>query len=297
MTAETDLAAGLTERFGVAGRLAFRATPAGLVIAELANEHAAASLCLQGGQVLDWTPRGAAAPVIWLSPGARFEPGRAIRGGVPVCWPWFGPHPSDPTQPAHGFARVSPWRFVAHEQAGGGASRIVLALDLPDRDLQLTATVGTTLRIELQTGNPTGAEIVLTEALHAYFGVGDVGAIEIDGLDGSSYVDQVDGRKAKRQHGSIRFDGEFDNVYDSAAAVRIIDPQLGRQIEIRKTGSRSTVVWSPGAAKARKLGDLGGGDAWRTMVCVESANALDNVVRVAPGATRQLAFEVSVAAT
>jgi D-hexose-6-phosphate mutarotase len=306
-------AAELNRRFGVPGQAGFRTTSNGLLIADLANPFATGSICLQGGHLLGWQPRTQAAPVIWLSEAARFEPGRAIRGGVPVCWPWFGGHPTDASLPSHGFARTAPWTVTACTPQADGATRIALALDRaalraslpPDRtggvgldgfDLELTATIGATLRVELVTSNHGDAELSISEALHAYFRVADVGAIAVDGLDGAAYIDQVDGNHRKVQRGAIRFTGEVDRVFvDNPATCRIDDPGLDRRIEIEKSGSRSTIVWSPAAEKAQRLGDLGDGAAgWRTMVCVESGNAFDDTVRVPAGASQRLAFEVRV---
>jgi D-hexose-6-phosphate mutarotase len=316
MAIDESAAAELNRRFGVPGQVEFRATPHGLLVADLANTQATGAICLQGGHLLQWQPRTQPTPVIWMSEAARFEPGRAIRGGVPVCWPWFGANPTDASLPSHGFARTAPWAVTACTAHADGGTRITLALDraalraslAPERtggigfdqfDLELTATIGATLRVELVTSNRGDVELAISEALHAYFRVADVGAIAIDGLDGAAYIDQVDGNSRKVQRGAIRFDGEVDRVFvGSTATCRIDDPGLERRIEIEKSGSNSTVVWSPAAEKAQRLGDLGGevgGKAgWRTMVCVESANAFDDTVRIAAGANHRLAFDVRV---
>jgi len=301
----------LNQQHGLPGHLHFGVGHGGLPCADVATPLATARIYLQGAHVAQWQPRGASAPVLWLSEDATFAAGKAIRGGVPVCWPWFGPHPHDASRPAHGIARTVEWHVAAARLLDDG--RVSITFELPaDRvasalwphpfRLVMQATVGLSLELELATTNTGAAPFEFGEALHAYFQIGDIGTIHVDGLDGTAYVDKVDADQSKRQHGSVRFNGEVDRVYDDvASACVIVDPGLGRRITVAKQGSASTVVWSPGVAKAQRLGDLGAGrlgqGGWREMVCVESANALARRITLAPGATHRLAVEYSVANT
>lgn len=109
----------LNSDFGIPGALTFREGAGGLVRAEIDNPLAKTTIVLQGAHLIDWTPAGE-RPVIWLSTDAGFAPGKSIRGGIPVCWPWFGPHPDHPDAPAHGFARTSPWSVVESDSTSGG---------------------------------------------------------------------------------------------------------------------------------------------------------------------------------
>jgi len=296
---QLDLPA-LNQKYAIPGQLEFRETPGGLVAAEINNTHGHATLFLQGAHLTDWTPHGQ-KPVIWLSPKAVFAKGKAIRGGVPVCWPWFGAHDSEPGFPAHGYARSSLWEVAETSAREDGAT--CLALRLPgkqpvwpyDAPAELRLAVGKTLEIELATRNLGTEAVVLGQALHAYFLVDDARRIEIGGLDGCPYIDKLDGQR-KRQAGPVGISGEVDRIYlDSTGDCLIDDPGLGRRIRIAKRGSASTIVWNPWTEKARQLGDLGE-DGYLGMVCVESANAAEDVVGLAPGAEHSLWVEYSVEA-
>jgi len=309
----------LNAQFGIAGQLAFRedapvkgtppdAPPAGglgaangLIVAEISNPQASASLCLQGAHLMTWQPKSQAVPVVWLSRDARLAAGKSIRGGVPVCWPWFGAHASEPGFPAHGYARTAPWQIVESGIEPNGATRLTLRLADSEKTraqwpysctLELTVIVGETLRMELSTENTGKTDFVIGEALHAYFRIGDIGAVRVTGLAGCDYWDKAGGSTLKKQDGIIRFAGETDRVYiNTAAECAIEDDRLKRRVRITKSGSLSTVVWTPWTAKADRMGDLGQPDGWREMLCVESANAIDNAVRVAAGARHTLIVE------
>ena len=291
----------LNAQFGVDGQLHFREDASGLVVAEINNPQATASLCLQGAHLMAWQPRSQSVPVVWLSRDAKLVVGKSIRGGVPVCWPWFGAHASEPGFPAHGYARTVPWQVVESGTGLDGATRLTLRLEESektramwphDSQLELTMIVGETLCMELSTENTGTSDIVISEALHAYFRIGDIGAVRVTGLDGSDYWDKVGGSTLKTQEGAIQFTGETDRVYINTASECVIeDSRLKRRIYIAKAGSFSTVVWTPWTAKAGKMGDLGQPDGWREMVCVESANAIANAVKIAAGAKHTLIVE------
>jgi D-hexose-6-phosphate mutarotase len=287
----------LNQRHAVAG-VYFRDDPSGLVFAEIDNAQATATVCLQGAHLVTWRPKDQAEPVVWLSEAVRFAPGKSIRGGVPVCWPWFGPHPTESGFPAHGFARTVPWQVTATRALDDGASRLSLVLMHNEQTrvqfphacrLELILTIGARLGVELVTTNLDTGPVTIGEALHTYFRIGDIGQVQVLGLDGCEYVDKVAGGARRRQDGPIFFSGETDRVYVGTAAQCVIeDPVLRRRILIDKSGSRSTVVWTPWQEKADKMGDLGPNEGWRRMVCVESGNALDDVVRIAPGEAHAL---------
>jgi len=291
----------LNTQFGIPGQLSFREDASGLVIAEINNPQATASLCLQGAHLMAWQPGSQAVPVVWLSRDARLAAGKSIRGGVPVCWPWFGAHAVESGFPAHGYARTVPWRVVESGSEPNGATRLTLRLVESEKTraqwshsctLELTVIVGETLRMELATENTGESDFVISEALHTYFKIGDIGAAHITGLAGCDYWDKVGGSTLKKQDGTIQFVSETDRVYiDTAAECVIEDDQLKRRIHVAKSGSLSTVVWTPWTAKADRMGDLGQPDGWREMVCVESANAIENSVKIAAGTRHTLIVE------
>lgn len=286
--------------------LSFYESADGLVTICVENALASATLALQGGHLIHWQPRHAADPVLWLSKRARFGHGRSIRGGVPICWPWFGAHPTDDKLCPHGFARVMPWQFVDSEALDNGATRIKLQLlDTPAAqqqfphayELTLTVEIGNTLKMALATTNKGNDNLVIGEALHTYFQISDIEAIHVEGLDGYEYANKMSAFSRHIQQGDIRFSQEYDRVFvNNAADCTIVDPGLNRRIHIAKSGSNSTVVWTPGQLKAEELHDIGPGDDWRHMICVESANALENVVSVSPGETHVLTVEYSTEA-
>ena len=293
--------ATLDRKFGIPGSVEFRTGDHGAVVAQVSNTHATASIARQGAQLLTWAPAGQ-PPVVWLSPAARFTAGKSLRGGAPVCWPWFGAHPGDAAKPAHGFARNLDWKIVETARLRD-ATRIVLhlvpepaqrALWTHSAELTLAVTVGERLRLELTTCN-TGADAFrLTQALHTYFHVGDIGATRIEGLGGKTYVDRADGDARVVQDGPVTLRAEVERIYlDCPGGTTIVDEALQRRIRIGKQGSRSCVVWNPWADKGAKFGDMGE-NGYRQMICVETSNAWDDVVDVAPGTEHTLSTECSV---
>ena len=298
----SDSIAALNAQFAVAGQLDFAAGPGGLTVARIANAHGEAMVSLSGGHVMTWQPLGQ-SPVLWLSGYAKFAPGKSIRGGVPVCWPWFGPHDQEAGFPGHGFARTVPWAVEAAQALPDGTTRLALALQQSEAtraqwphasSLRSVITVGRELRIELITANQGDTAFRIGEALHTYFAVGDIRRAPIHGLEGCAYLDKAEGGRRKTQEGAVVIATEVDRVYvDTVADCLIDDAGLQRRIRIRKEGSRSTVVWNPWAAKAEKMGDFGP-EGYLGMVCVESGNAADNLVTVAPGARHTLAVTYSV---
>jgi len=296
--------ADLNKRHGIAGKVTFREGAEGFAVMDVSNSHATASIALQGAHLMTWAPRNE-QPVIWLSSAAKLATGKSIRGGVPVCWPWFGPHPSEASFPAHGFARTVPWEVAETKALDDDRTLAVLRLiQTPATraqwqhpcDLECRITVGESLEIDLVTRNTGTAPFTIGAALHTYFAVNDIRHTAIRGLENCAYLDKVDGGKRKQQTGPVTFSGETDRIYlDSAADILIDDPQLKRRIRIAKRGSRSTVVWNPWIEKANKMGDLGE-NGYLNMVCVETANAADDVVTIKPGAEHHLWTEYSVEA-
>lgn len=299
MTMTTDQE--LNAQFGIAGQLGFRKDASGLIVAEISNTQATASLCLQGAHLMAWQPNSQSIPVVWLSRDTKLAEGKSIRGGVPVCWPWFGAHASDASLPAHGFARTVPWEIIETGTEANGATRLSLRLLASAKTrvqwphearLELKVIVGETLRMELSTENIGASDLVISEALHTYFRIGDIGSARVTGLSGCEFCDKVGGSSLKKQQGAISFSAETDRVYINTTGECVIeDALLNRKIRIAKSGSLSTVVWTPWIDKAGKMGDMGQPDGWREMVCVESANALDNWVKITAGARHTLTVE------
>ncbi len=267
---------------------------------KISNIQGSARISLYGAQVLSFQPRGD-RELLWLSPTAHYRAGSSIRGGIPLCWPWFGPHPDEPTKPSHGFARHQLWRL---ETVSGDEQHTQLEFSLsasPDTqklwphpfELHLHIGIGAALHIELTTKNSGDKPMEISAALHSYFSVSDIDNIRIEGLDGALFRDAVNEDRICKQCGPIRFHGELDRVYhDTDADILICDSAIKKAIRVSKEGSNSTVVWNPWVEKSARLGDIPEG-GYRKMLCVESANADHNRIALLPGDTHTLYTKIS----
>lgn len=291
------------QRFGLNGAVRFDEGPGGLTRATIATDTATAEIYLQGAHVARWQPRSAEHPVLFLSPNSQFATGKAIRGGVPLIFPWFAERKGGLPGGMHGFARTLPWEVVAAEQRPEGvALSFKLLPNQTTRDLGFDhfvlvyeVVVGQTLSLALEVENVGDTSLNFEEALHAYYSVSDVRQIEVSGLGDTDYLDRA--HQAVRKHqppGTIRFAAETDQLHlNTQAAVTISDPDWRRRIVIEKRGSNSTVVWNPWIEKAAALADLGA-ESWPHFVCVEPANAVENAVTLAPGAVHTMGIMVRV---
>ena len=295
----------LTAEFGIAGLLDFVETEHGLVKAALSLDGVTGELCLQGAQVTAWRLSDK-RPVLFTSPNSTFAPGRAIRGGIPIIFPWFGPSRHTPTAPWHGFARTATWHLDGVETAGGGS--LTLTLSLGDGDVGsafwperfraiYTVTFAQTLSLRLAVQNRATHPIVFEEALHSYFAISDIAEVGISGLAGTSYIDKTDAARRKLQTADlVTITAETDRVYlDTPRQCVIEDRGWRRRIVIEKDGAASSVVWNPWVEKAAAMADLGD-LAWRGMICVETGNIADNEVRLAADAEHQMSTAISIAA-
>lgn len=283
----------LRARFAVPG-VGFDAGTGGLPRVVVDTPAASAHVYLHGAHVTHYQPKGE-APVLFMSGKSQFAAGKAIRGGVPVIFPWFG---GKAAAPAHGFARTAAWALTDVTPADGGALRLTFSLGPSDTtrrqwphefEATYAVTVGPALEMEVRVRNPASAPgaFKFEEALHTYLAVGDVRQVTIDGLGGREFIDKVDGGKPKTQPpGPFQIEGETDRVYlgtpDTVTVVDPAGPGLGRLLSVSKQGSAATVVWNPWIAKARAMSDFGD-DEWPAMLCVETANVADAAVTLQPG--------------
>jgi len=282
------------------------AGPGGLPMLEVNNPLARAQVSLQGAQLLSFQPHGQ-PDWLFLSPRARFEPGQPIRGGVPVCWPWFGPDPGALGRPAHGFARQRPWTLRQSADDSDGTTRLTLALsdDAATRalwphafDLRLDIRMGRTLRLSLSTRNTGDTGFTITQALHSYFAVDHIDTVRVLGLEGSGFIDKLPGAPAQGQATgeALRFSGRLDRIYQPAPErLRILGAAGNQCLDLRSEGSRTAVVWNPGAELAATMADLGPHTHQR-FVCVETANAGDDTITLPPGGQHRLTVEIAAQA-
>jgi glucose-6-phosphate 1-epimerase len=293
----------LNKRFGIAGQITFKSGHGGLTVAEINDQHATATVFLHGAHVTSFIPRGQ-EEVIFLSDLSRFESGLAIRGGVPISWPWFADHPTDKAKPAHGFARISNWE-VRGTEIDGGASRVRLGLSdnqytrslWPHAfDLEFILTVGKELFLDLIAMNAGEEDFTISQAFHSYYHVSEINKIFVQGLDGCKYIDKVDRFREEYQQGRVEIMEETDRIYlDTANDCVIHDPGFKRKIRITKEGSRSTVIWNPWTTKAHQMKDLGDQD-YKRFVCVETTNAGEDLITVAPGSEHILRVNIGIEA-
>lgn len=262
----------------------------GLPMVRIASAAATAEISLYGAQVLRWRPAGA-EEVLYLSKRTRWEQGEAIRGGIPVCFPWFRNKADDAKAPKHGFVRTRQWRLDSLRADEDGTVTLVCITGSDDATkavwphdflLAYRMRVGRTLRLELSVMNRGQMAMRFEEALHTYFRVGDVEQARVRGLERTTYLDNMDGNRAKEHPGELAITGGTDNAYlNTDATVEIEDTLLGRRIQTEKTNSSSTVVWNPWREGAAGIADMEPED-WRRMLCVEASNVLGCAVSLGP---------------
>jgi glucose-6-phosphate 1-epimerase len=270
----------------------------GLQRAVVETVDAAGELYLQGAHVTQWNPQGT-APVLFMSKRSGYAAGRAIRGGVPVIFPWFGAREAGLPGPAHGFARSMMWSVGGTSESGvelvfehTDATR---ALGFGGLQARFRAEFGKTLKMELEVRNTSDAALKYEEALHTYFSIADIHQVSVTGLEGTSYIDKTDAFKQKQQRSEpVRIAKETDQVHGPTDSVCVIhDPVWRRRMIVEKSCSRSTIVWNPWIEKTKGMSDMDPED-WRSMICVESGNAGAEAVRLAPGAAHTLTTVIRV---
>jgi len=264
---------------------------------------AEAELYPSGAHLAKWTPSGQ-RPVLFLSPRSLFTPGKAIRGGVPIIFPWFGPRSDGSPGAAHGFARTMEWTKESQRTLDDGKVEIAMVLAASDATrvlfdasfhLRFRVTIGSELEMALETTNDGPEPFTFEEALHTYLAVGDVRETTITGLEGTLYIDKADGFRRKTLGSeAIRLDRETDQMHlHTSATCTLHDPVWNRRIVVEKRGSASTVVWNPWIEKTLGMSDMAP-DSWTKMVCVETANVGENSIQLAPGATHSMSATIRV---
>jgi glucose-6-phosphate 1-epimerase len=290
--------AQLNADFAIDGRLRVVEGDGGFPIVDIATTHAQAKISLYAGQVLSFQPTGQHDDLLFLSQTAYYVTGKAIKGGVPICWPWFGPDPEGKGRPGHGFVRNRPWNLLGTAELPDGRMQVRLGLvDTPETrtiwdhafELELVVTVGHELDVALTTRNKGAAAFALSQGLHTYLAVGDIDRVKVHGLDGFAYLDNLHGCAPRVQQGAVVVSGETDNIYlDVDNVLEVEDLALKRRITITSRGSASAVVWNPWAATAASMADLGDDD-YKRMLCVEATNTRTDTITLAPGGEHCLA--------
>jgi len=292
----------LNRRFGIPGIAQFASGSGGLLKVLVATPSASAEIYLHGAQLTSWQPAGD-DEVLFLSEHSHWQDGRAIRGGIPICFPWFRAKADDPQAPAHGVVRTREWQLDSVTVGGDGSVILIFSIESNEstrqwwpQDFRLLHrfSIGKVLHLQLTAVNIGFTPFTFDEALHTYFRVGDAESVRVRGLDQVNYLDNTDGNRANVQSGDVIFSAATDNAYlDTHRAAEIIDPTMHRVIRTEKENSATTVVWNPWQQGAASLADLGD-DERRRMTCVEASNILRSAVSLAPGEEHTMGATISV---
>jgi glucose-6-phosphate 1-epimerase len=298
---KTEDIAELESRLGIPGVAQVSAGRGGLAKVQIATPTAAGEVYLHGAHVTSWKPAGK-EEVFFVSSNSLWQDGHAIRGGVPICFPWFGDKADDAHAPAHGFVRTKEWKLETIAANGGAVSVELSTESGPDTrrwyaaDFRLVyrVTYGSELTLELIMSDTGREPLRFEEALHAYHNVGDATKGSIAGLDGIHYLDKTDSFREKIQAGDVHITAETDRVYlHTSHRLTLNDPVLQRRIIVTKENSLTTVVWNPWSEKALTMSDLGQ-DQWKNMLCIETSNVGRFGVQLAPGQQHTMKATVSL---
>jgi len=304
------------QSFIIEGCLKFVEGKGGFPIIEVDNEYASALISIYGAQVLSYKPKlnsydnqskyslEEGNELLFISEIAYFEQDKSIKGGIPICWPWFGRGPENLGRQMHGFARNMLWQLEDTVSISEVGTEIVLSLSESkesyalwphDFKVMLTITIGKTLRLSLKTVN-TGKQIfTITQALHAYFSIADIQKIKVDGLNKVQYINTVNGaNKIELQEGEIAVNQEVDRIYtDVPSRTILIDEKLKREVVIESDGSKTTVVWNPWIEICKNSADLIE-DAYQRFICIETANAAEDVIVIEPNESFKIEAEYTL---
>lgn len=292
----------LNHTYGIDTLLAFHEGPGGLPTAVITTASARAEISLYGAQVLSYEPAGK-TDVLWMSSRSIFKEGKAIRGGIPLCFPWFGAHADDPSKPQHGFARLTMWDVVASRVTSDGTVELHLAITETPATMalwphafraELIVTVGSSLDVTLRCTN-TGAEaFTYTDALHTYCAVDRIDEVSVEGLEGTAFLEGRDMTVEHQTEEHLEIRRETNRRYlDTACDCLLHDRHRRQTLRVAKQGSRVTVVWNPWTATTKSIADMAD-DGYETMLCIEAVNTLDDAVTLAPGASHSLGTRLTV---
>ena len=292
----------LNQKYGIDGKLVFRQHSSGFVFADVTALHAKAGILLYGAHIISFVPEGE-DEVLWLSPISDLAEGKAVRGGVPVCFPWFGPAPFDRNLPKHGFARLMEWEMESSQALGNGDVQLSMSLVSSDESYffwpfefkaTMTFVIGRQLEATLRIVNTGATELQYSGALHTYFNVGDASSVSVEGLSGHHFYPNGSTEQQIQREPFFALDGFVDRCYVHHQQPCLIhDSAMGRTIKADKKGSRVTVLWNPWEESTRLIPDIED-QGYRNFVCVEAANNFDDTIVLQPGGSHQTAIMLMV---
>jgi len=277
--------------FGIDSQVTFIEGKGGLPFIQVNNKKASALISIYAGQVLSFKPVNESEDFMFTSDNAYFQEGKAIKGGIPICWPWFGAAPDNTEHPDHGFVRNSFWTVASIDELKNGDTKVKLEFVDSDKTreiwpyhfhLSLEIVIGESLTLDLVTRNTGDKAFLITEALHTYFNVGDASQVQVLGLEKTEYLDKIEDFIKVCQVGALTLEDAMDHIHvDVGHNLTINDPVLKRQIKITSSGNKNVVVWNPWAKGAEQMEDLKADD-YKRFVCIEIANAASNKVKIEP---------------
>ncbi|NQU32789.1 MAG: D-hexose-6-phosphate mutarotase [Bacteroidetes bacterium] len=292
----------LEDKFSIEGEVGFAELENDLIFITVSNKYADADICLYGAHITNFKPHRT-MEILWMSPESNFQEGSPIRGGIPVCFPWFGPHKTDSDKPMHGFARLMYWDVLEVTAQPTGETFVRLQLCSSEETMEywppnfcaeMIIVVGKTLSATLKVTNTSSEPFEYTSALHSYFSLSAIENITIEGLQNTKYIDQVESGDFVQELPALEIQkAETRHYYDTDATCVINDSIYGRRISVAKSGSKITTVWNPGEEACSKMDDLPD-DAYHTFVCVETVNAFNDVIKLAPGETHETSTKIGL---
>lgn len=285
----------LEDKFSIEGELGFAELEENMAFITVSNKYADADICLYGAHITNFKPQKT-MPVFWMSPESNFEEGKPIRGGIPVCFPWFGPHKTDSAMPQHGFGRLMNWDVMKTASLPTGETQVNLQLCSSEKTktywnydfcAELNVIVGKTLTATLKVTNTSALPFEYTCALHSYYHISSINEISIEGLQNTRYFNQLDGGDYIQETQKLEIkQAETRHYYDTETDCIIHDPLFGRRIRVAKSGSKVTTVWNPGEETCKKIEDIQD-DGFHAFVCIEAVNAFNDVIKLAPGESHE----------
>ena len=281
----------LEDKYSIEGEVGFAELEENMAFITVSNKYADADICLYGAHITNFTPHKTMG-ILWMSPESNFGEGKPIRGGIPVCFPWFGPHKTDSAKPQHGFGRLMYWNVQETASLPTGETLVRLQLcssaetkTFWDHEFcaEMTVIVGKTLTATLKVTNTSSIPFEYTCALHSYFNIPSIDEIAIEGLHGTRYINQLDGGDYLQETPLLEIKkAETRHYYNTETDCIIIDTLFNRRIRVAKSGSKITTVWNPGEETCQKIDDIPD-DGFHNFICIEAVNAFNDVIYLAPG--------------
>ncbi len=285
----------LDDKYSIEGEVGFAELEEDLVFVTVSNKFADADICLYGAHVTSFRPQNA-MDILWVSPDSYFEVGKPIRGGIPVCFPWFGPHKTDPQKPQHGFGRLMYWDVKSTSSRLSGETEIVLQLCSSEETMEywgyhfcaeMTIVVGRKLEVTLKVTNTSAEPFEYSCALHSYYNISALENISIEGLQQTTYYNQLTGENGIQEEEILHIQEPITRHYLNTITPVVIDDQIfNRRIKAEKLGSKVTTVWNPGEEACASISDLPD-DAFHAFVCVEATNAFNFPIGLQPGESHE----------